>query len=262
MNQLPQENFIFTHHMSTKVLSDVPISQGRMMESIGRNPMFNLGDDIIINTWIGAWFDRGLEYTNECTLRFNYSIYREVYKALGLKLGPIEQYYPSIDFSKFDVSNVDEFALRKNNRKMILIANGNCHSGQCDYNGDMKQFIINLATMFPDMIFIATQRFSNHALENIKFTSDITKVEGNDLNEIGYLSKFCDIIIGRNSGPYCFSTHAENIDNQDKTFLAFGERETDCFYHGLPVRAKYLFHKYIDNNILQDVLVNLVKGEN
>ena len=259
MNQLPNEDFMFAHNLSPKVLSDLPIKQGRPSNSIGRETILKSGNDTIINTWIGAWFDRGLEHTNECTLRFNYSLYKEVYKALGLNLGPIEKYYPTIDFSKFDVSSADEFISNNKSKLRVLVSNGNCHSGQCDYNGDMKLFIVNLAVMFPDVTFIATQRFHKHNLENIKFTPDITRVEDNDLNEIAYLSKFCDVIVGRNSGPYCFATHAENIDDPSKTFFAFGERETDCFYHGLPVKSDYRFYKYMDNNTLQEHLVSLIK---
>ena len=53
-------------------------------------------------------------------------------------------------------------------------------------------------------------------------TEYITKAQDKfDLNEISYLSLFCDTIIGRASGPYVFTQVKENLYNPNKTFLAF-----------------------------------------
>ena len=38
--------------------------------------------------------------------------------------------------------------------------------------------------------------------------------------EISYISTFCDVIIGRASGPHCFTHTKENLLNTKKTFIS------------------------------------------
>jgi hypothetical protein len=109
----------------------------------------------------------------------------------------------------------------------------------------MAPIIISLATKYPTHTFICTHRI-NTSCNNIKFTEDIIKVEGCDLNEIGYLSTFCDIIIGRNSGPFCFSTNTENINNSNTIFYAFGEDITTCFLYEIDLNCTFVF-EYFNN---------------
>jgi hypothetical protein len=49
--------------------------------------------------------------------------------------------------------------------------------------------------------------------------SDIIQQEGCDLNEISYLSTFCNMIIGRGSGPQTFSITKRNLNDPDKIFV-------------------------------------------
>ena len=49
-------------------------------------------------------------------------------------------------------------------------------------------------------------------------------MDNNDLNEISYLSTFCDVIIGKESGPFAFCTIKDNLMNENKTFINFCDR--------------------------------------
>ena len=62
---------------------------------------------------------------------------------------------------------------------------------------------------------------------NVKFTNNIFKDKTVDLFEISYLSKFCDIIIGRNSGPYTYSETYDNYMDNTKTFLSFNTKNPE-----------------------------------
>ena len=80
------------------------------------------------------------------------------------------------------------------------------------------------------------------------------------MNEISYLSTFCDLIIGRNSGPFCFASNKENINSINKTFYAFNDRKTDCFYKDVEIKANYIFEPFQSlDKIFQDINALLQK---
>jgi hypothetical protein len=215
-----------------------------------------------VNTWIGSYFGNGVEYSGECTLRFSYNMFRDIYDKLNeefgcdLQLKPIEEYFPYVDYSKFDCSKIDQF-ISTDDSKKALFSNGPCLSGQCHYSGDMAEIIETLATANPEITFIATHKFNTSAV-NIKFTNDILNLNKCDLNEISYLSTFCDIIVGRNSGPFCYSTTKENLNNPNKIFYAFGERETDCFIYGLDVECTFVFEYFSSIKTTIESISNLI----
>ena len=72
-------------------------------------------------------------------------------------------FLPKIDYSKFDVKDVDDFIL-KDNRKKILICNNGVESGQ-SVNFDFDPIILSLANMYPDFLFIITNIIKDRVLE-------------------------------------------------------------------------------------------------
>ena len=252
--------FYYAHSMSPIVLSDLNVEHINSPNISIFTKFENTDDTVYVNTWIGC-------YDNPdkcaCTLNFNYKIYGEIYEYLNkcfssnLKLKSIENYFPSIDYSKFNCSNVDFFVESAPQQK-VLFCNGPCLSGQSSYTGDMSTIIESCAIKFPEKVFIATYKFATQ-LKNIKFTDDIIRLNKCDLNEISYLSKFCDLIVGRNSGPFCFCTVDENINNPKKIFYAFGERETHCFYHDVDIKSTFIFENTDDLNVVEISLLELIE---
>jgi hypothetical protein len=249
--------------MHPNVLKDMNVTYVPLPSPLSHKNHIIVNDDIVfINTWVGAYFDMGLKHTNECTLRFLYEIYRGIYHTVSdlfdvqIKLESIDKYFPLCNYSKLDVCNIDNW-LNQNTQKKVLISNGPCHSGQCDFNGDMVEIINLMAEQRKDLIFIVTQKIKNDH-DNVVCTSDITKIADFDLNEISYLSTHCDIIIGRNSGPLCFCSTKENLNDPKKTFFSFGTRETDCLTYGIKTQSKQIFQKYTDIISLKKSLLNLI----
>ena len=80
---------------------------------------------------------------------------------------------------------------------------------------DINHLIEKLSDNYPHIDFILTEK-SNIVKNNVLHTSDIIMTSGCDLNEISYLSTKCDIIVGRASGPYCFTHVKENMLNTNK----------------------------------------------
>jgi hypothetical protein len=210
-------------------------------------------DCLYVNAWIGGYFSSDNEYNMECSLRGFHRMFSHIYATVGekfkvdLKLGNVEEYFPSIDYSKFDCNSIDKF-ISKNTNNKILISNGPALSCQTTYNTDMSEIIEPLAKEYPNNIFILTKKF-NTSISNIKFTEDIINSKTCDLNEISYISRFCKLIIGRNSGPFCFTVTKENINDEDKKFLAFGDKPTDCFPYMLDIKSEFMFDYFsgIDN---------------
>ena len=251
-------DFFYAHYKNTKIFQDLnltqinPTSIPQILNGKEREKITIINDHnlVLVNTWIGAY----LTPEDECTLNFNYKLYGSVYtelnKIYGLNLRlkkDKKEYFPTVDFNKINRTKVDEFLTNYTNKK-ILICNGPALSNQCFYNGDMKDLVIRLANTYTNIIFICTQKFNTN-IKNIIFTDDINNRIDFDLTEISYLSTFCDIIVGRNSGPYAFSELKENIKNKEKKFICFGDRIKDCFQYGINTDSKLIFEQFttLDN---------------
>ena len=245
------------------ILKDISVKTAHSPQLHDKVQFHETPDMLFVNTWIGSWFDKGLPNTNECTLRFAYEMWKHIYDSINERLNTNysvevykqEDYLPEFDYTQFDTSNVSKW-VESNSGKKILFCNSPVHSGQCDYNGDMAYIIEEQAKKYPDTHFIVTNPI-NSDLTNIVTTDSITKRETCDLVEISYLAQSCDLIVGRNSGPFCFSSTKKNLMDETKMFYSFGVRETDNFAHGLEVKAKNIFKYYTGFQDLQDDIKEL-----
>lgn len=222
---------------------------------------FSTEDCFYINAWIGGYFTEDNEYNGECSLRGFYKMFKNIYKNINqefgtnLKLKDLNEYIPFVDYSKINCEKIKTFVEEYTSPK-ILICNGPALSGQTTYNSDMAEIIIPLAEENKNRIYICTNKFETE-LDNIKFTDDIFELNRCDLNEISYLSKFCNLIIGRNSGPFCFTTTKENVNDESKIFLAFGSRETDCFLYKMKIQASFTFDYFTTIESLNETISEL-----
>jgi hypothetical protein len=252
----------FYHYKgSSSLIEDLSVNYTQICHYNNYELFFELNSILYINIWLWPYICENKEYKKSgVTLKTNYKIFETIYQKINLhfntnlKLKPIEQYLPYIDFSKVNCSTVENY-VQKDKSKKVLISNGPCLSGQSIHNDDMSEFIIELANQYKNITFIATQKFNSN-VNNIKFTDDIIQIKGCDLNQIGYLSTFCNLIIGKNSGPFCFSTIKQNLNDPNKTFYAFGQNPTDWFCDGITIKANNIFqtstqiediHKDIEN---------------
>lgn len=259
---LGKEKVLYAHNKDHTAIKDLDIQCVRLEGIDHKMKVFRPKDpDILfLNTWIGSYFDK---YTGECTLNFNMKMWADIYEEINtafnkkMQLGPVENYLPYVDYSKFDLANV-RYYIDSDAQKKVLFCNGPAMSGQCEYNGDMNEFIIPLAVDHPEITFITTKELTVTP-PNIKYTGDIIRSERCDLNEIAYLSKYCSLIIGRNSGPFCFASTGENLNDPSKTFYAFGHQESDCFTMGIPKKSNYIFEKYVYGNQLYNSIKELVE---
>jgi hypothetical protein len=254
----------YAHNAHFKVLCDLNVQQFKLQEifpSIVNEKILVTQEFVLVNTWIGAYFTK----ESSCTLNFSYNMYKDIYSNLNilyennliLNSNPIE-YFPSINFDKVNVNSINDY-LKEDFNKKVLICNGPALSNQSlRYNGNMQNIILDLASTYKDITFICTENSFNCSLKNVLFTDDLTKRTDCDLNEISYLSKFCDVVVGRSSGPFSFSLTKDNMLNLNKTFICFGDKITDCFQYGTSTNSKFIFEQFSSEENLLSIIKNTI----
>lgn len=236
MAKIPADNYYYAHGKSQRILADIPELQFTEVTDI-MNAMHAaiITDDILyINTWIG----RDGKYVLPgigCVVESLYYMHNEILESMGFERLEKEMidYVPSIDYSYYETDKIDEFCQKYDNRK-VLISNGSVHSNQAK-NFSFTQPIKMLSQTFPDILFLVTSP-NRIERDNVIFTSDLIQTkDGFDLNEISYLSLFCDTHIGRNSGPHVFAQVRENWNDHNKVTLSFTyTKSASHFIYKLP----------------------------
>jgi hypothetical protein len=243
-------NVIFYHNLNVPLFSDL----NEVTEIYGiPNHMSKEKTDInnkIINTWIGQ---QKLKYLLSPTPGCNFTNYFELVKDILTHLNlPVKEkwdHLPTINF--INIPNYEDvlnqiLILKKSYKKILLICNGNVHSGQSS-NFDMSNSILRLSDDNQDCLFLITHNI-NHNKPNVIYINNITKILP-DLLQIGFISTYCDIIVGRASGPHCFTHIKENLMDKNKTFISFTNNHTEGKWF-LESKSKQIWSDvYTDDNI-------------
>jgi hypothetical protein len=255
-------------------LNQIPVVQGNNEHASN----FIKDEVVYINTWIGKYFSHSKPRYGQCNLTSIYELmYTEIFDFLSsvfnvnLQLKNILEYFPTVDYSYFNISPVNEF-LKKEKRKKVLLCNGKGLSGQCEYNGTLDETILKFSEKYPNVCFIVTHKI-DFSVENVKYTGDIIGIgvevlsdgqvnrNTQDVNEISYLSKFCDVIVGRSSGPFTFSNIKDNIFDPNKSFLCFGQKEEHCLPYQLDVECEFIFEQFSTLENLEHTIMDLIENE-
>jgi hypothetical protein len=65
------------------------------------------------------------------------------------------------------------------------------------------------------------------------------------------LSNFCNLIVGKNSGPFVYTLTKENFKNSKTTFISLNKIEEDSLFWNLNSFCKYIWsNNYNENNII------------
>lgn len=266
-----EAEFYYSHYWGEYLLKDlnleyIPMDQMPKVQWNNEHAHnFVTDDTIYINTWIGKYASLITPGYCECTLKTLYSlVYPEIFNFLSqqlnltLQLKPIEYYLGcKIDYSHYNIASIDSF-LETEKRKKVLFCNGPSLSGQCNYTGDLSEIIDEVSDIHSDICFITTHN-TELQKENVKYTGDIIINEDQDLNEISYLSRFCDFMIGRYSGPFIFTNAiVENIFDKNKKFLCFGETATDCHPYQMTFDSEFVFEQFSNLDDLKKTILEMI----
>lgn len=175
----------------------------------------------LINSWIGYDSISYLQNEQGCNFNNHFKLVQKVCDELEIKLNNPLDYLPYVNYENLSGSEnikqkMDYFKTIFD--KIILICDGNVRSGQSE-NFDFSGVITKLANKYKNYLFISTN--SSFNLENVISSHPNLTNTLPDLLEISYISKFCDVIIGRASGPFCYTHTSENFFNEKKTFISF-----------------------------------------
>lgn len=266
MTLCPEVSFDYWHYNSAKTLQDLSIPVTDIPDQVQEYQKFHVTDDhLFVNTWVGAYQANRAGpptfFTDGINLLMLHKIWNYIYQQISNWLGREIQvnpdpahYIPVINYSSFDVSNIDQF-WQNNPKPGILFSNGAAMSGQ-SFQERLGEMVTQLADELPAYNFICTARFPSNR-SNIIFTEDIISptdpqpgrgywndgLPSCDLNEISYLSRKCSVIVGKNSGPFIYCLTQENLADTSKTFISFNIQPTDNLTYGINTRCRYIQHR-------------------
>lgn len=253
VDELPNFEFGYYHNNNPKTISDLVKYEGTAREYSHNERFVETDDTLAINTWIAIYYaDRYPEppYFNNGGINYVvlHQIWTHIFEKINLKFGTNlviksdpKDYIAVIDFEKFELANVKDYV--KSDRKRILFSNGVPMSGQ-SFAYDFKDVVDYLAEKYKQFDFLCTNKFMTNET-NVHFTSDITRI-GSDLNEIGYLSRYCNLIIGKNSGPFIYCLERQNFTDPNKKFISFNHLREDSLDYGIDVDCDYTFSSTTD----------------
>lgn len=220
----PDTTFYYAHKNSPDLLADIEIAFDPTGLSIIGNDHANLvvrGDTIYINTW---YAQQHFKYMNVYGISMDtlYMALNDSCKAIwGFSLEDISKdpsvFFPSIDYTKYQITEAHKW-LNNHPEKKIFVSNGNTLSGQA-HNFAMTPILIDIAQKHTDKTFILSNKENINVPSNIFWSSDIIRKAGCDLNENGFLTEHCDLIVGRSSGAFTFSQTQNNFFKRNTSFL-------------------------------------------
>lgn len=248
-------NIRYFHNCKPSLFCDYPNIEELPYSEL--NSVQSQNDIPVVNTWIGQEnmiYLRSVNYG--CSYENHFFLAKKLANSLGIEVEKdMDKYIPHINYDS--LPNIDNIKskvkdLKNKFQKFILISNGDVQSGQA-INFDFTFVVNSLANENPNILFLVTKDIGL-SLPNVMNTSSITEVIP-DLLQISYISNFCDIIIGRASGPFCFSHTKENLLNKNKIFVSFCKNKNEgIFYQNQ--KSKYIWH----NNYANENILNLINN--
>ncbi|MDP9175050.1 MAG: hypothetical protein M3O30_14480 [Planctomycetota bacterium] len=234
MKMLPGREFVYSHACPADLLGDIEGLKYDPAPLVGlwNQPRWIIDEPsstVFINTWVGlcgTYYVFLPPFGGHCISLVHYVFSEQLRDLFNIEPPDVTQFIPVVNYSKFFIGEVDRF-VEKDKRRKVLISNGKVLSKQAE-NFDFSPIVDRLARNFPDILFIPTAPLSV-SRPNVIQSADIIKKGRPDLNETGYLSTFCDVIVGRSSGPYTFSINPQNIYS-NKAFVCFCNKGMEANY--------------------------------
>ena len=250
IKEFPGHEFYYQHFNSPKLLRDTNIEFKSLETPLGaitdRTPFLVTSDTIFINTWIGNYLNIG-SGINWITYQ---KMFRKIYRFIedetdkSIEVGPTEYYIPEIRYEYFDIPNIDI------PQDSILISNGPVMSGQSNLD-NMNSVVASVLENTSSTIILT--HFADLRDERIAYTNNIINTSHGDLNEISWIATNCHSIIGRNSGPFCFTHTKKMLNNSGKTFISIGNKPNDAFPFGMKLKSNYNFVDDSKQNVPEEV---------
>ena len=228
-------NVTYYHNLQGPLFKDLP----EVNEIIGIPGEYDIvGTNLenhIVNTWIGQ---QGMIYVTHqlvpgCSFNNHFKLVKDICDFYKINLtNHLNDYLPTVIYENLSLYNkiTKELNYLKSKYKLIiLVCDGNVNSGQ-SHNFSFIPMIESLANNNSDCLFLSTNQIYPNNNNVINTYPKITE-ELPDLLEISLISNYCDIVIGRASGPFCFTHTKNNFNNPNKTFISFTFNESEGIFY-------------------------------
>jgi hypothetical protein len=174
----------------------------------------------------------------------------------GLRGQPVD-YIPIIDYTPFDTDRIKMFCEMNQGKKMVFISNGNVQSNQAE-NFNFTPIITALADYFKDVLFFITTPIP-YKMDNVIDANLLTDAKGCNLPELSYLSTYCHLIVGRNSGPQVFTWTRQNCFDPGKVNMTFSKAvECGHFVYSSVIPMKRLWSNETNLQKVANIIGSLV----
>jgi hypothetical protein len=255
-------NHTYAHRHDAKLTHDMCAFHDQSTTLIASLPIFDKfvwdakSHTLFINTWVGAYhdhFERHPSFLQHHNIILTcYALLRECFQ-LDLNCNPDPWYYvPRINYTHYDLTCAHRVVLQHTGSKW-LFCNNDVKSNQSSMQ-DMQHMITQLATQNPQITMFVTKQLPIQ-LPNVLYTSDIFP-HMNDLIETSYLSHYCDVIVGKNSGAFTYTQTKNNLQNASKKFVCFSHEQSHVLPHGLNHKCAFVWTNSLDDatcvNLIQD----------
>ena len=237
-------------NLNVKQFCDDPILSNLLQtNNIVDKDFFEIDNSIYINTWAAR---QHCKYVQKDFSKFSFEGFYDSF------LNTVKNYeleYPekksnlfqnNFDYSFYENSRFEKIKnLMKEfqNKTKILICNNDFFAGQSQHynyenllnNNNLKKDCVIFLTNYSDLIDKKDNLFFvSDIIDGEKFHSNIKNwhiKNKSDLIEISFISNFCDIIIGRDSGPFEITKNYNNAMNDNKVFISLCIHNTNhCWY--------------------------------
>ncbi len=222
-------------------IESVPITQAMMTQAAGGIAWNN--DELMVNMWIGrGWAPPNhkgyvLDPGVGCVLEMIYQMHNDLRVEAGLPLisKSMVEMIPTIDYTRIFIANtLKEYLAQNIGRKLVLVCNGKTTSAQAD-NFDYH-VMLDYLPQHDGVRYLLTEKVTIPDRPDVVFTDDLTqrnKIQshpGWDMTAISYLSRYCDVMVGRCSGTHMYTQVLENWMDSSKTLVCFTHhRNGACF---------------------------------
>lgn len=273
MRELPDFEFEYRHKNPRRLTDDYLVPFTGTPDGLSpKEKMYAEGDTMWINTWVGSDWDIFCKHggINMNTLHEQwYNIFEAInfHFHTELVLDKVkENYLPKMNYQSMSSLGIQKYLDKSIGRGKMLICNNVPNSGQ-SFPHTMEEYILPLAKENTHVDFIVTNQL-HEKLNNLYTTSEIIgNVGETDLLEISLLSRSCDVIVGKNSGPFVFCETYDNLMDQEKVFISFNTKNPqydtikETMSNGLDLKCKYNTVPIVDNtNLSDDDRINILNA--
>ena len=259
ISRFPNVEFLYAHNNHPNIVSDLNCKHVTLNEIPAINTFLPLAvsrtepNTLYINTWVGCWIGKHLVENEHANFHCLHTMWKEIFNSLDIEMkGDYSIYLPKVDWYRFDLKECDSYLRTIIPKNLILICNGVQQSGQSSM-GDMSHIIKSLASSFPDYEFLITCDIGL-TMRNVRCTDDVFGGPTGNLNQIGYISQFAKLIVGKNSGPFTYAHTKTNMNNPEQTFMCFSHKMRDC----LMGEGEYLTNSYFSDTIDDNKAFNII----